>query len=361
MVRAEETPVDQGDDTRTGSYDYHLPESQIAQHPAKKRDQSRMLVLDRETGAFTDRIFRDIVEYIRPEDVLVLNNTKVFPARLVGEREPGGGKAELFLVRPAGDGVWDALARPGRKLRKGARVRFGNELRAEVLDVLDDGKRRVRFDGEGQIDDLIERAGRMPLPPYIRRDEPDPADRERYQTVYAREKGAVAAPTAGLHFTPDILNQLRGQGTTIAEVTLHVGYGTFEPVRVDDLRNHAVASEWIDMPKAAAEAINAARERGGRVIAVGTTSTRTLESAADKQGRVQPFSGETSLTIRPGYQFRVVDALLTNFHLPKSSLLVLVSAFAGRENVLTAYQHAVEEGYRFYSYGDCMLIVQADE
>ncbi|MCH7975807.1 MAG: tRNA preQ1(34) S-adenosylmethionine ribosyltransferase-isomerase QueA [Bacteroidetes bacterium] len=361
MVRAKETSIDQGDDTRIGSYDYHLPESQIAQHPTEKRDESRMLVLDRDSGAVKDRIFRDIVEYIRPEDVLVLNNTKVFPARLVGEREPGGGKAELFLVRPAGDGVWDALARPGSKLRKGARVRFGDELRAEVLEVLDDGRRRVRFEGEGRIDALIERAGRMPLPPYIRRDEPDPADRERYQTVYAREKGAVAAPTAGLHFTPDILNQLRGQSTTIAEVTLHVGYGTFEPVRVDDLRNHTVASEWIDVPEAAAEAINAARERGGRVIAVGTTSTRTLESAADKQGRVQPFSGETNLTITPGYQFRVVDALLTNFHLPRSSLLVLVSAFAGRENVLTAYQHAVEEGYRFYSYGDCMLIVQADE
>ena len=357
MVRARETSIGQGDDIRIGSYDYHLPVSQIAQHPAGKRDSSRMLVLDRKTGAVTDRIFRDIVEYIRPEDVLVLNNTKVFPARLVGEREPGGGKAELFLVRPAGDGVWDALARPGRKLRKGARVRFGKELRAEVLDVLADGKRRVRFEGEGSIDDLIDRAGRMPLPPYIRRDEPDPEDRERYQTVYAREKGAVAAPTAGLHFTPGILNQLRGRGTTIAEVTLHVGYGTFEPVRVDDLRNHTVASEWINVPEAAAEAVNAAKERGGRVIAVGTTPTRTLESAVDEQGRIQPLKGETSLTITPGYPFRVVDGLLTNFHLPKSSLLVLVSAFAGRENVLAAYQHAVESRYRFYSYGDCMVIV----
>ncbi len=357
MVRAKETSIDQGDDTRLGSYDYNLPESQIAQHPTEKRDESRMLVLDCESGAVKDRIFRDIVEYIRPEDVLVLNNTKVFPARLVGEREPGGGKAELFLVRPAGDGVWDALARPGRKLQKGVTVRFGDELRAEVLDVLDDGKRRVRFEGQGQIDNLIERAGRMPLPPYIYRDEPDPADRERYQTVYAREKGAVAAPTAGLHFTPDILDVLLQQGTTIEEVTLHVGYGTFEPIRVEDLRNHAVASEWIDVSADAAEAINAAKERGGRVIAVGTTSTRTLESVTDESGQVQSFTGETSLTITPGYRFRAVDGLLTNFHLPQSSLLVLVSAFAGRENVLAAYQHAVESRYRFYSYGDCMLIL----
>jgi len=339
------------------AYDYHLPESQIAQHPTEKRDESRMLVLDRETGAVQDRIFHDIVEYIRPEDVLVLNNTKVFPARLIGEREPGGGKAELFLVRPAGDGMWDALARPGRKLKAGATIRFGEELWAEILDVLDDGKRRIRFKGEGEINDLIESAGRMPLPPYIQRDKPEPEDHERYQTVYAREKGAVAAPTAGLHFTPGILNQLRGQGTTIAEVTLHVGYGTFEPVRVEDLRNHTVAPEWTNITEAAAEAINAAKECGGRVIAVGTTSTRTLESAADKQGRVQSFSGDTNLTITPGSSFRVVDGLLTNFHLPRSSLLVLVSTFAGRENVLSAYQHAVESRYRFYSYGDCMLIV----
>ena len=344
------------DECLIGNYDYELPRQQIAQYPTETRDGSRMLVLGRETGAVTDRNFRDIVEYVRPEDVLVLNNTKVFPARLVGEREPGGGKAELFLVRPSGDGVWDALARPGRKLKKGARIRFGNELRAEILDVLDDGKRRVGFEGEGQINDLVERAGRMPLPPYIQREQPDPVDRERYQTVYAREKGAVAAPTAGLHFTPDILNQLRSQGTAIAEVTLHVGYGTFEPVRGDDLRNHSVAPEWIDIPEAAAEAVSTAKEHGGRVISVGTTSTRTLESAADKQGRVQPFTGETNLTIKPGYEFRVVDGLLTNFHLPQSSLLVLVSAFAGRENVLAAYQHAVEEGYRFYSYGDCTLI-----
>lgn len=338
------------------AYNFQLRQSQIAQHPAEKRDESRMLVLDKKSGAITDRIFRDITQYIHAEDVLVLNNTKVFPARLVGEREPGGGKAELFLVSPACDGLWDALARPGRKLRAGARIRFGEGLRAEVLDVLDDGKRRVRFEGSGQIDALIERVGQMPLPPYIHREDADPADRERYQTVYAREKGAVAAPTAGLHFTPDILDQLRSHGTSIAEVTLHVGYGTFEPVRADDLRRHAVAPEWINISEVAAQTINAARLRGGRVIVVGTTSARTLESAADESGTVHPFSGKTSLTIKPGYRFKAVAGLLTNFHLPKSSLLVLVSVFAGREKVIRAYQHAVEEGYRFYSYGDCMLI-----
>ncbi len=338
------------------SYDFYLPESQIAQHPAEKRDESRMLVMDTETGVLSDRIFRDITDYIGPEDALVLNNTRVFPACLVGKREPGGGKAELCLVRPVGDGVWDALARPGRKLRTGARIRFGDELHAEILDVLDDGKRRVRFEGDGSIDALVERAGRMPLPPYIRRDEPDPEDRERYQTVYAREKGAVAAPTAGLHFTHDILEQLRSQGTAVVELTLHVGYGTFEPVRVGDLRNHAVASEWIHVSSEAAVSINSARARGGRVIAVGTTSTRTLESVANHAGLVQPFSGETKLTITPGYRFKAVDGLLTNFHLPQSSLLVLVSVFAGRERVLAAYKYAVENRYRFYSYGDCMLI-----
>lgn len=312
--------------------------------------------MERDSGKVTDHVFRAIVDLVKPEDVLVLNNTKVFPARLVGQR-PTGGKAELFLVRPAGDGVWDVLARPGRKLKTGARINFGELLQAEVLDVLPDGKRRVSFFGDGNVDELIERVGRMPLPPYIAREEPNPTDKERYQTVYAREKGAVAAPTAGLHFTPAILQQLRDSGTQITEVTLHVGYGTFEPVKTEDLRSHSVAAEWIHVSQKAATTVNEAKKRGGRVIAVGTTSTRTLESAASEDGMVQPFSGETGLTITPGYEFKVVDGLLTNFHLPKSSLLVLTSVFGGRANVLSAYQHAVESGYRFYSYGDCMLIV----
>ncbi len=339
------------------AYAFDLPEAQIAQQPADRRDASRMLVLDRETGDYSDHRFSEFVDVIRPEDVVVLNDTRVIPARLVGEREPGGGRAELFLVRPAQDGTWDVLARPGRKLREGARVRFADDLTAEVLAVLADGKRRVRFESAEPLDAVLDRIGRMPLPPYIRREAPDPADRERYQTVYARARGAVAAPTAGLHFTPAVLDTLRAKGTAIAEVTLHVGYGTFEPVRAEDLRTHAVAAERIEVSAEAAEAVNAARARGGRVVAVGTTTTRTLESVADASGRIRPFSGETGLTITPGYRFRAVDALLTNFHLPRSSLLVLVGAFAGREAVLRAYRHAVEAGYRFYSYGDCMLIV----
>ena len=338
------------------AYDFELPDAQIAQQPADRRDASRMLVLDRVTGEVEDRSFAEFTAFVRPDDVVVLNNTKVFPARLIGEREPGGGCAELFLVRPAGDGQWDVLARPGRKLREGVQLRFGERLRAEILAVLPDGKRRVHFEADGALEDVLDHVGRMPLPPYIEREVQDPQDRERYQTIYARHRGAVAAPTAGLHFTEEVLQRLRNQGTSLAEVTLHVGYGTFEPVRVDDLRTHAVAAEWIEVTDEAAQTINDARNRGGRVVAVGTTTTRTLESVADDAGQVRPFAGETALTITPGYAFRVVDALLTNFHLPRSSLLVLVSTFSDRERVLAAYKHAVQAGYRFYSYGDCMLI-----
>jgi S-adenosylmethionine:tRNA ribosyltransferase-isomerase len=341
------------------AYDFDLPEGLIAQEPAARRDEARMLVLDRTTGALENRRFYELPGLVGPQDVVVLNDTRVFPARLVGERVPGGGRAELLLVAPEAGGAWLALARPGRRLREGARVRFDAGLEAEVGAVLPDGKRRVRLTAPGPLDAALERAGRMPLPPYIRRDEPDARDHERYQTVYARQRGAVAAPTAGLHFTPEVLENLRAQGTAVAEVTLHVGYGTFEPVREEaarDLRAHAVAPEWIEVTERAAETINAARARGGRVLAVGTTTTRALETAAGEDGVVRPFRGETALTVTPGYRFRAVDALLTNFHLPRSSLLVLVSAFAGRERVLDAYRHAVTEGYRFYSYGDCMLI-----
>ncbi|MDX1440268.1 MAG: tRNA preQ1(34) S-adenosylmethionine ribosyltransferase-isomerase QueA, partial [Rubricoccaceae bacterium] len=278
------------------------------------------------------------------------------PARLIGRRSTGG-RVELFLTTPSSDGTWYALAKPGRKLKEGTKVSFGAELRAEIVEVTEGGLRRVCFEGKGNIDDLIEHAGHVPLPPYIRRQRPHEDDRERYQTVYARQKGAVAAPTAGLHFTQDVLEQLENQGTTIVEVTLHVGYGTFEPVRTTDLSKHQVASEWADVSELAAKAINHAKEKGGRVVAVGTTTTRTLEATADDQGRVVPFRGEVNLTITPGHPFRVVDVLLTNFHLPRSSLLVLVGSFAGREFVLEAYAHAVREGYRFYSYGDCMLIL----
>jgi S-adenosylmethionine:tRNA ribosyltransferase-isomerase len=339
------------------AYDFELPEALIAQEPAERRDHARMLVLDRRTGAVEDRFFFDFPRFVRPEDAVALNDTRVFPARLVGERVPGGGRAELFLVAPAGGEAWLALARPGRRLREGARVRLDAGLEAEVVAVLADGKRRVRFTSEGPLDEALERAGRMPLPPYIRRGEPGERDRERYQTVYARRRGAVAAPTAGLHFTPEVLGRLHDQGTTVAEVTLHVGYGTFEPVHAEDLRTHAVAPEWVEVGEDAAGRLNAAREGGGRVLAVGTTTTRALETAAREDGAVRPYRGETGLTITPGYRFRAVDALLTNFHLPRSSLLVLVGTFAGRERVLDAYRHAVAQGYRFYSYGDCMLIV----
>jgi S-adenosylmethionine:tRNA ribosyltransferase-isomerase len=337
------------------AYDFDLPEALIAQRPAARRDEARMLVLDRRTGAVEDRRFNELPRLVRQEDAIVLNDTRVFPARLVGRREPGGGKAELFLVAPAGEGTWLALAKPGRRLREGARVRFDAGLEAEVVAVHDDGARRVRLTSPGPLDEALEKAGRMPLPPYIRREAGD-EDRERYQTVYARRRGAVAAPTAGLHFTPEVLEKLRAQGTAVAAVTLHVGYGTFEPVRDTDLRRHAVAAEAVEVTAEAAGAVNAARRRGGRVLAVGTTTTRALETATDEAGIVRPYRGETVLTVTPGYRFRAVDALLTNFHLPCSSLLVLVSAFAGRERVLAAYRHAVAAGYRFYSYGDCMLI-----
>lgn len=345
------------------AYDFDLPETLIAQRPADRRDGSRMLVLHRDTGRIEDREFSDLAAYVRPVDGVVLNNTRVVRARLVGRRRPGGGVAELFLVRRQGRGEWDVLARPGRRLRPGALVDLPHELVAEVLAVDDEGRRRVRFTRAGRpfgtdadAQAALDAAGEVPLPPYITRDAPDPTDDERYQTVYASARGAVAAPTAGLHFTSDMLERLRQQGTTIAEVTLHVGYGTFEPVKTDDLRTHTVAAEEIEVSEVTVRQLEAVRQRGGRVLAVGTTSTRALETAA-RSGELAPFRGETDLTIRPGDPFNAVDALLTNFHLPKSSLLVLVSTFAGRERVLEAYHHAITERYRFYSYGDCMLIL----
>ncbi|HYE15311.1 MAG TPA: tRNA preQ1(34) S-adenosylmethionine ribosyltransferase-isomerase QueA, partial [Pyrinomonadaceae bacterium] len=299
-------------------------------------------------------------------DCVVINNTRVFPARLLGRREPTGGRVELLLTREregsGGGRIWEALARPARSLRAGAVVVFGDgRLRAEVLGLTEDGHARVlRFEADGDFDSLVEEFGLVPLPPYIRRDTEDLAargeDRERYQTVYAGRRGAIAAPTAGLHFTPRVIEEVRARGAAVAEVTLHVGYGTFAPVRAEDLSEHRVAPERFEISGGAAEEINRARERGGRVVAVGTTTVRALETAADERGRVLAGRGETGLTITPGYRFRAVGALLTNFHLPRSSLLVLVAAFAGRDLTLAAYRHAVGAGYRFYSYGDCMLI-----
>jgi len=350
---------------RISDFDYELPEELIAQHPTGRRDASRMLVVGRAEGSLRDGSFAEFPGELRAGDVVVLNNTRVFPARLVGRREPTGGRVELLLVRrlegEAGQ-VWEALARPARRLAAGERVTFGDgRLGAEVLGPTDDGAGRVvRFEAEGSFDALVEEFGRMPLPPYIKRESDDLAagaeDRERYQTVYAAAPGAIAAPTAGLHFTPKVLDDLRARGVRVAELTLHVGYGTFAPVRDEDLSRHAVAAERFEISEETAAAVNRAREGGGRVVAVGTTSVRALESAADERGRVRAGGGETGLTITPGYRFRAVDALLTNFHLPRSSLLVLVGAFANHELVMRAYRHAVRARYRFYSYGDCMFI-----
>ena len=342
-------------------YDFDLPPGQVAQRPPAERGGSRMLVLDRATGALADRRFADLPEYVRAGDAVVLNDTRVVPARLVG-RKPTGGRAELFLVERHPDRTWSALAKPGRTLRAGAEVLLPDGLAARVEAVDGDGRRRVRFTRGGAAltveaeDAALDAAGQMPLPPYVDRPA-DAADAERYQTVYARARGAVAAPTAGLHFTPATLDALRQRGAAVERVTLHVGYGTFEPVRADDLADHRVAAEAAEVSAATAAALDAARAGGGRVLAVGTTSTRALESAADAAGRFHARSGPTGLTVTPGYRFRAVDGLLTNFHLPRSSLLVLTATFGGREAVMAAYRHAVREGYRFYSYGDCMLIV----
>lgn len=339
-------------------FDYDLPSDLIAQTPLEKRDASRMLVLDRSRQTWADANFKDFTRYLRPNDVVVVNNSRVIPARLTGHREETGGQVEIFLVRELETGVWEALVRPGARLKESARVIFGaGRLIAELLDQPGAELRRVRFHCEGSFDDVLAELGSTPLPPYIKR----PAgvsqkDRERYQTVYSKHRGAIAAPTAGLHFTPEVLAEV-AESATLVEVTLHVGYGTFEPVRADDVDQHSVSGEHYEISDSAAQTINDARANEGRVIVVGTTTMRALESSATEDGRIQPGKGVATLTIKPGYHFCIADALLTNFHLPRSSLLILVSAFAGREFILRAYRHAVEQRYRFYSYGDCMLIL----
>ena len=339
-------------------FDYELPVDLIAQSPLEERDASRMLVLDRREQVWTDSSFKEFPRHLRPNDVVVVNNSRVIPARLLGQREGTGGHVEIFLVREIETGIWEALVRPGARLKKGSRANFGEgKLIAEMLDEPGAELRCVRFHCEGSFDDTLNEIGSTPLPPYIKRPTGvSSADRERYQTIYSKHRGAIAAPTAGLHFTPEVLAQV-AEIASITEITLHVGYGTFEPVRVDDVDEHSVSGEHFEISTAAAEQINDARKRGGRVIVVGTTTMRALESAADEQGQVIAGIGIASLTIKPGYRFRIADALLTNFHLPQSSLLILVSAFAGREFILRAYQHAVSQRYRFYSYGDCMLIL----
>src|SRR5215212_2838752 len=339
-------------------FDYELPGELIAQTPLEERDASRMLVLDRGKKTWADLGFREFTRYLRPNDVVIVNNSRVIPARLLGSREETGGQVEIFLVREIEPEVWEALVRPGGRLKKGARAVFGDgRLVAELLDEPGPELRRVRFHCERPFHDVLAEIGSTPLPPYIKRPSGvSTDDRERYQTIYSKQRGAIAAPTAGLHFTPEVLEEV-AERAALAEITLHVGYGTFEPVRVDDVAEHSVSSEHYEISETAARNINEARANGGRVIVVGTTTMRALESSANESGEVVAGHGVASLTIKPGYRFQVADALLTNFHLPRSSLLILVSAFAGRDLVLRAYRHAVAERYRFYSYGDCMLIL----
>jgi len=340
---------------RIEEFEFELPEGLIAQAALDDRAGSRMLVVERARGAFEDRRFREIGEFLREGDVLVVNNTRVFPARLFGRTETGAA-VEVFLVRDEGGGVWETLARPGRRLAAGKRILFDGELTGEVVEKREDGRVLVRFDEN--VLEAAERIGRTPLPPYINRDQGEiDRDRERYQTVYARERGSIAAPTAGLHFTPEVLERVTNKGVTVAEVTLHVGYGTFEPVRVEELSEHAVSPEIYEIAASTAELLNAAKADGRRIVAVGTTTTRALESNIWEFGRFAQGVHTAGLTIVPGHRFRAIDALLTNFHLPKSSLLVLVSTFGGHELIMRAYRHAVAAKYRFYSYGDCMLIV----
>jgi len=339
-------------------FDYELPPDLIAQTPLEQRDASRMLVLDRARQQWADSYFSQFTDHLRPNDVVVVNNSRVIPARLIGHREETGGQVEIFLVCELEAEVWEALVRPGARLKTGARAVFGEgRLVAEMLDEPGAELRRVRFYCEGSFDETLAEIGSTPLPPYIKRPSGvSTSDRERYQTVYSKHRGAIAAPTAGLHFTPETLAEV-ARVASLAEITLHVGYGTFEPVRVDDVAQHSVSSERFEISEPAAERINQARARSGRIIVVGTTTMRALESCATEDGRIVAGPGVASLTIKPGYRFRIADALLTNFHLPRSSLLILVSAFAGRELVLQAYGHAVAHRYRFYSYGDCMLIL----
>ncbi len=339
---------------KTSDFYYELPPELIAQTPLEKRDASRLMCLDKETGAVTHHHFYELPQFLRAGDCLILNDSRVLPARLLGKRLPGGGACEVLLLIDRGEKVWECIVRPGKHLRTGAKLSFGEgELTAEVVDVLDDGNRLVRFDYEGIFLEVLERLGKMPLPPYIKE---ELSDRERYQTVYSRELGSAAAPTAGLHFTPELLREIEQKGISIGYVTLHVGLGTFRPVKEDDPLEHEMHSEYCTVPPETAELINRTKAGGGRVICVGTTSCRTVESWANDDGTMSPRGGWTSIYIYPGYRFKVMDALVTNFHLPESTLIMLVSALAGREHVLAAYEEAVHQRYRFFSFGDAMFI-----
>ena len=338
-------------------FNFELPPELIAQDPLEDRAASRLLVLDKKTGEMEHRHFRDILHYLKKGDCLVINDTKVIPARLMGHKVGTDAGIEVLLLKRKSDNVWETLVKPGKKMKVGAEVSFGDGLlKGKVIDVVDEGNRLIQFEYDGIFEEILDQLGQMPLPPYITH---QLKDKSRYQTVYARYPGAVAAPTAGLHFTEDLLGRLAAKGVDIEYVTLHVGAGTFQPVRVENLSEHQMHSEWFNMPEDVAARINRAKAEGRRVIAVGTTSLRTIESAADAVGHVAAGARDTSLFIMPGYRFRIIDALITNFHLPKSTLVMLVSALAGRERILEAYRHAVEEKYRFFSYGDACFIENA--
>ena len=335
-------------------FDYYLPEELIAQDPLEDRSSSRLMVLDKKTGEIQHKIFKDILDYLKPGDCLVLNNTKVIPARLFGVKEGTQAKIEILLLKRKENDIWETLVKPGKKAKPGTKIIFGDGiLVGEVIDVVEDGNRLIQFSYEGIFEEILDQLGQMPLPPYITH---TLKDKNRYQTVYAKYDGSAAAPTAGLHFTKELLEKVKAKGVDIAEVTLHVGLGTFRPVKVENVLDHHMHSEFYMVSAEAAEKINATKDRGGRVISVGTTSTRTLESAADESGRLKECSGWTEIFIYPGYKFKLIDCLITNFHLPQSTLVMLVSALAGREHVLAAYEEAVKEKYRFFSFGDAMFI-----
>lgn len=339
---------------KTSDFYYDLPEELIAQDPLEDRSASRLLVLNKETGEIEHTIFKNIKNYLRKGDCLVLNDTKVIPARLIGEKEGSGGKIEFLLLKKISLDTWEIIVKPGKKAREGARVSFGGGLlTAEVEKVLPDGNRIVKFFYDGVFENVLDKLGQMPLPPYITH---TLKDKNRYQTVYAKNDGSAAAPTAGLHFTKELLAEIKEMGVDIAYLTLHVGLGTFRPVKVDDVEKHVMHSEYYNIDEKNAEIINNARKNGGRIISVGTTSTRVLETVADESGFVKPKSGETKIFIYPPYKYKIVDALITNFHLPESTLLMLVSALAGKDNIDRAYKQAVEMKYRFFSFGDAMFI-----
>ena len=341
---------------KVSDYFYELPEELIAQDPLEDRSSSRLMVLDKNTGEIQHHIFKDIVNMINPGDCMVINDTKVIPARLFGVKEDTGATIELLLLKRNADDVWETLVKPGKKARVGARIVFGEGiLKGEIIDVLEDGNRLIKFEYDGIFEEVLDQLGEMPLPPYITH---KLKDKNRYQTVYAKHDGSAAAPTAGLHFTNELLKELEDKGVKIVHVTLHVGLGTFRPVKVDNILDHNMHSEYYVVSKETADTINETKKNGGRIISVGTTSTRTLETVTDEDGVVHEGSGWTQIFIYPGIEFKCIDALITNFHLPESTLLMLVSALAGRENILNAYKVAVEERYRFFSFGDAMFITE---